>query len=123
MTEKELANMLYEELQEFHDTLCNPSILCKDCRIKITQEKYGVCMECDTLYLVTKLLGDNEETIAYINKQRELFKNDYCINKLAYCPNCEARCEINKIKSLHEELQSRCSCLFIYIGIQLLYDI
>lgn len=123
MTEKELADILYEELQNFYDTLCNPNTLCKDCRIKKIQEKYSISMECDALYLTTKLLGDNKETIAYINKQRELLKYNYCINELAYCRHCETECGINKIKSLHEELQSRCSCLFIYIGMQLLYDI
>lgn len=123
MTEKELADILYEELQEFYDTLCNPNTPCKDCKIKKIQEKYSISMECDALYLTTKLLGNDEETIAYINKQRESFKNNYCINKLIHCYGCETKCKINKIKSLHKELQIRCSCLFIYIGMQLLYDI
>lgn len=121
MTEKELADILYEELQEFHDTLCNPSILCKDCRIKKSQETHRISAACDAVYLAIKLLGNNEETIMYINKQTESLKNNYCINKsVRYC---ETECGINKIKSAYEKLQLRCSCLFIYIGIQLLYDV
>lgn len=120
MSEKELANILYKELEEFHDTLCNPNILCKDCRIKKTQERYNISMSCDALYLAIKLLGDNEEIIMYINKQKEILENNYCTNKSGY--SCKIKCDINEIKS-YNGLLKHCSCLFIYIGIQLLYDI
>ena len=120
MSEKELADILYKELQEFYDTLCNPNTPCRNCRIKKNQEKYNISIPCDALYLATKLLGDNEEIIMYINKQKEILENNYCTNKSGY--SCKVKCNINKIQS-YNGLSKRCSCLFVYIGIQLLYDI
>lgn len=120
MSEKELANILYKELQEFYDTLCNPNTPCRNCRIKKNQEKYNISIPCDALYLATKLLGDNEEIIMYINKQKEILENNYCTNKSGY--SCKVKCDINKIQS-YNGLLKRCSCLFIYIGMQLLYDV
>ena len=88
MDVERLSNELNDILIEFHNTLCNPSICCKDCEINKYRKKYSVSGSCNAIYLAIKLLGATEDTAIFINKQHIAFRATVCTDKgFNYCLN------------------------------------
>ena len=123
MDVERIANELNDILIEFHNTLCNPSISCKDCEISIYRKKYSVSGSCNAIYLAIKLLGATEDTAIFINKQDKIFKSSICNWSFNYCSNeCYIR-DIRKKRADDELGGSRGSCFYTYLGTILLKDI
>ena len=121
MDVKKLSNELNDILIEFHNTLCNPSIRCKDCEISNYRKKYNIAGNCNAIYLAIKLLGATEDTAIFINKQHIVFRATICRDKgSSYCSN---ECYIHDIKKRTKELEARGSCFYTYLGTILLNDI
>ena len=123
MDVEKLSNELNDILIEFHNTLCNPSISCKDCEINKYRKKYSVSGSCNAIYLAIKLLGATEDTAIFINKQDKIFKSSICNWSFNYCSNeCYIR-DIRKKRADDELGGSRGSCFYTYLGTILLNDI
>ena len=123
MDVERLSNELNDILIEFHNTLCNPSISCKDCEINKYRKKYSVSGSCNAIYLAIKLLGATEDTAIFINKQDKIFKSSICNWSFNYCSNeCYIR-DIRKKRADDELGGSRGSCFYTYLGTILLNDI
>ena len=123
MDVERIANELNDILIEFHNTLCNPSISCKDCEINKYRKKYSVSGSCNAIYLAIKLLGATEDTAIFINKQDKIFKSSICNWSFNYCSNeCYIR-DIRKKRADDELGGSRGSCFYTYLGTILLNDI
>ena len=124
MDKERIANELNDILIEFHNTLCNPSISCKDCEISNYRKKYNITGSCNAIYLAIKLLGATEDTAIFINKQHIVFRATVCTDKgFNYCLN---ECYIRDIKKKRadDELGGSCgSCFYTYLGTILLNDI
>ena len=117
MDKERIANELNDILIEFHNTLCNPSIRCKDCEISKYRKKYDIAGSCNAIYLAIKLLGATEDTAMFINKQHITFRTIVCRDK------CLNECYIHDIKEHTKELENRGSCFYIYLGTILLNDV
>ena len=123
MDVEKLSNELNDILIEFHNTLCNPSISCKDWEINKYRKKYSVSGSCNAIYLAIKLLGATEDTAIFINKQDKIFKSSICNWSFNYCSNeCYIR-DIRKKRADDELGGSRGSCFYTYLGTILLNDI
>ena len=123
MDKERLSNELNDILREFHNTLCNPSIRCKDCKINKYRKKYNVNSTCNAVYLAIKLLGATKDTAMFINKQDKIFKSSVCNWSFNFCSNeCYIR-DIRKRCADDELGGSRGSCFYIYLGTILLNDI
>ena len=123
MDVERLSNELNDILIEFHNTLCNPSIRCKDCEISNYRKKYNIAGSCNAIYLAIKLLGATEDTAIFINKQDKIFKSSICNWSFNYCSNeCYIR-DIRKKRADDELGGSRGSCFYTYLGTILLNDI
>ena len=121
MDVERLSNELNDILIEFHNTLCNPSIRCKDCEISNYRKKYNIAGNCNAIYLAIKLLGATEDTAIFINKQHIVFRATICRDKgFNFCSN---ECYIHDIKERTKELEARGSCFYTYLGTILLNDI
>ena len=124
MDVERLSNELNDILIEFHNTLCNPSIRCKDCEISNYRKKYNIAGNCNAIYLAIKLLGATEDTAIFINKQHIVFRATICRDKgSSYCSN---ECYIRNIRKRHTDNElggSRGSCFYTYLGTILLNDI
>ena len=124
MDVERLSNELNDILIEFHNTLCNPSICCKDCEINKYRKKYSVSGSCNAIYLAIKLLGATEDTAIFINKQHIVFRSTICRDRgFNYCLN---ECYIRDIKKKRadDELGGSCGfCFYTYLGTMLLNDI
>ena len=120
MDKEIIANELNDILIEFHNTLCNPSIRCKDCEIHEYRKKYDVAGSCNAIYLAIVLLGDTENTAMFINKQYEIFKSTICNEGFGFCLN---ECYIHDIRIYTDLLENRGSCFYTYLGTILLNDV
>lgn len=123
MDKERLSNELNDILIEFHNTLCNPSTPCKDCKINKYRKKYNVNSTCSAVYLAIKLLGATKDTAMFINKQDKIFKSSICNGNFNFCSN---KCYIRNIRKRHTDNElggSRGSCFYTYLGTILLNDI
>ena len=123
MDVERLSNELNDILIEFHNTLYNPSIRCKDCEISNYRKKYNIAGNCNAIYLAIKLLGATEDTAIFINKQDKIFKSSICNWSFNFCSN---ECYIRNIRKRHTDNElggSRGSCFYTYLGTILLNDI
>ena len=121
MDVEKLSNELNDILIEFHNTLCNPSISCKDCEISNYRKKYNIAGSCNAIYLAIKLLGATEDTAIFINKQHIVFRSIICRDKgFKYCLN---KCYIHDIRVYTDLLENRGSCFYAYLVTILLNDL
>lgn len=121
MDVERLSNELNDILIEFHNTLCNPSIRCKDCEISNYRKKYNIAGNCNAIYLAIKLLGATEDTAIFINKQHIVFRSTICRDRgFNYCLN---ECYIHDIRIYTDLLENRGSCFYTYLGTILLNDV
>ena len=123
MDKERIANELNDILIEFHNTLCNPSIRCKDCEISNYRKKYNITGSCNAIYLAIKLLGATKDTAMFINKQDKIFKSSICNWSFNFFSN---ECYIRNIRKRHTDNElggSRGSCFYTYLGTILLNDI
>ena len=81
-----LLEDLYEEMNEF----CNIHSynLCRGCYIEELRRKYGLSSEdiyCSALYIVIKLLGDNQDSINYYMEDCYNCKYNDCLRSVIPC--------------------------------------
>ena len=109
-----LLEDLYEEMNEFCNIHSYNS--CRGCYIQELERKYGLSDEdiyCSALYIVIKLLGDNQDSINYymdsINKIIKTCKDEMTED----CYNCK----------YNDCLRSVIPCYGYTIGMNLLREI